>query len=391
VFSGILSGLFSVSVGKVINSIISWVAASAIYLTGEVGSFLNGQLQPDISSANFGHYLNLVELTSAALLLPLVFAAAIKLIVTQDIQGLIKLIGIHIPIALTGTALAVVLIKLLLKLTDNLSTMFLNSAGVDLSSGLENLGRYLTMVSSPSSNNLPGFFTLIILLVFIGGFVGLIIEMIIRSAAIELAVLFLPLAFMGIVWPSTSHWLRKMIDIIASLIFSKLIVVVIIAISIGQLTQSKSISIGSILEALSMLLLAVYCPFFLMHVIPAMEHFGTVSSAGNSFKNSMAEKAGSFATATFGGGSFNSSALESNEMSSGSFGANSVIDNKLSGAKETFSQNVSDVTTESVTSSSSKDGLYNDISHRYDPQLVQYAYDDILEMRKRAGLDVYDD
>ncbi len=385
--STILSGLMSAGFGSLVNSIIGWVANSVIYMIGQFLNLVNNQTAPDIYSQNFSHYLKLMEITSASLMLPLIMFAIIKLVITQNSQGLLKLIGVDIPISLLGTGFAMVMIKFALELVDRLSAMFLESAGISLSQGLSNLGAYLLSVSTPGSNLLPGFFTLVILLIFIFGFLGLVFEMIVRSAAIELAVLFLPLAFMGLIWPSTSHWLRKMIDLLISLIISKLIVVVVIALAVSQLTSVHNVTVGSVLTALALLLLAVYSPFFLMHIIPAMEYFGSVSQMGHSAKANITQKASKLTQAVSGVAGMDSTAFALSEQTGG---VNSVIDSNLSAASTSTSTNGATLDTHFPSSNFESLNFYDPAEREIDLELFNSAYEDILTMRKAAGLDATD-
>ncbi len=385
--ASILSGLFSASFGKFVNSLISWIANTVVYSIAQILIILNNQTEPDIFSQNFNHYLRLMELTTAGLMLPLVMFAIIKHLITQNSQGLIKLATIDIPVSLMGTAIAIILIKYSLQLVDNLCAMYLSSAGVDMSKGLNNLGHYLLNASNPGTSHLPGFFTLVILLIFAAGFFGLVFEMIIRSAAIELAVLFLPLGFMGLIWPSTSHWLRKMIDLIVSLIISKLVVVVVISLAIGQLISDSSVTVGSMLTALAMLLLSVFSPFLLMHIIPAMEHFGNISQMGHSFKDNMTQKASKAAQLAAGGGLTEAAALESVGAAEG---AKSVIDSNLSQVSDSFENFNGNGPTGYDSSASENFGAaagFSDVNE----EMYNAAYEDILAKRKAAGLDLLDE
>ncbi len=385
--STILSGLMSAGFGSLVNSIIGWVANSVIYMIGQFLNLVNNQTAPDIYSQNFSHYLKLMEITSASLMLPLIMFAIIKLVITQNSQGLLKLVGVDIPVSLLGTGFAMVMIKFALELVDRLSAMFLESAGISLSQGLSNLGAYLLAVSTPGSNGLPGFFTLVILLIFIFGFLGLVFEMIVRSAAIELAVLFLPLAFMGLIWPSTSHWLRKMIDLLISLIISKLIVVVVIALAVSQLISVHNVTVGSVLTALALLLLAVYSPFFLMHVIPAMEHFGSVSQMGHSAKANIRQKASKLTQGVSGVVGMDSTAFALSEQTGG---VNSVIDSNLSAASTGTASGGATFGTHSLGSNFDSLNFYDPAEREIDLELFNSAYEDILTMRKAAGLDATD-
>ena len=65
---------------------------------------------------------------------------------------------------------------------------------------------------------------LVSLLIAVAAFV-LWLELLIRAAAVYVAVLFLPLALATLVWPAVSHWCRRLVETLAALILSKFVIV----------------------------------------------------------------------------------------------------------------------------------------------------------------------
>ena len=55
------------------------------------------------------------------------------------------------------------------------------------------------------------------------------LELAVRSAAIGAAALFLPLALVGLAWPATSHWARRLGETLAALVLSKLVIAAVLA------------------------------------------------------------------------------------------------------------------------------------------------------------------
>jgi hypothetical protein len=56
--------------------------------------------------------------------------------------------------------------------------------------------------------------------VFLGGLIAAIgaffvwIELVLRSAAVYLTVLFLPFTFVAMVWPTTARWCRRLVELL---------------------------------------------------------------------------------------------------------------------------------------------------------------------------------
>ena len=61
----------------------------------------------------------------------------------------------------------------------------------------------------------------------IGAFV-LWLEMIIRDAAIYICVFFLPLTFVAMIWPATSRWARRLVELLVAIILAKFVIVAIL-------------------------------------------------------------------------------------------------------------------------------------------------------------------
>ncbi len=83
---------------------------------------------------------------------------------------------------------------------------------------------------------------LIALLIAVAAFV-LWMELLIRAAAVYVAVLFLPLALATLVWPAVAHWCRRLVETLAALILSKFVIVATLSLAAGAVA-SGSIRIG---------------------------------------------------------------------------------------------------------------------------------------------------
>ena len=80
---------------------------------------------------------------------------------------------------------------------------------------------------------------LIALLVAVAAFV-LWIELLIRAAAVYVAVLFLPLALATLVWPAVSHWCRRLVETLAALILSKFVIVATLSLAAGAVSSGTA-------------------------------------------------------------------------------------------------------------------------------------------------------
>ena len=59
--------------------------------------------------------------------------------------------------------------------------------------------------------------------------------MLIRDAAIYVAVLFLPLVFAGLVWPAAAPWSKRLVETIVAIILSKFVIVAVLSLAASAL------------------------------------------------------------------------------------------------------------------------------------------------------------
>jgi hypothetical protein len=117
---------------------------------------------------------------------------------------------------------------------------------------------------------------LIALLIAVAAFV-LWLELLIRAAAVYVAVLFLPLALATLVWPAVSHWCRRLVETLAALILSKFVIVATLSLAAGAVTSGTAgtgnhgSGFSSVLAGGALLLMATFVPFAILRMIPAVE------------------------------------------------------------------------------------------------------------------------
>jgi hypothetical protein len=98
----------------------------------------------------------------------------------------------------------------------------------------------------------------------------------VRAASVYVAVLFLPMALAGMVWTTTSHWCRRLVDTLVALVVSKFVIVAILSLAAGDLSAgaapgSGAAGFAALLSGGALLLLAAYSPFTLLKLVPMVE------------------------------------------------------------------------------------------------------------------------
>jgi hypothetical protein len=166
---------------------------------------------------------------------------------------------------------------LLVAITDDISTAVVQSLGTEQSDNLlQAVGdAYKNALHEDSGIPLFGVFLGAIILA-VGAFV-LWLEMIIRDAAIYICVFFLPLTFVAMVWPATSRWARRLVELLIAIILAKFVIISILTLATaaianaGVAASDSSTTFEQMLAGSAILVLAAWSPFALLRMIPMME------------------------------------------------------------------------------------------------------------------------
>ncbi len=104
------------------------------------------------------------------------------------------------------------------------------------------------------------------------------LELVVRAAAVSVAVLFLPLALAALVWPSVAHWCRRLADTLVALVLSKFVVAAVLSLAAGAAAGGLGVSgsgngggFASVVTGIALLLIAILAPFTLLRLVPAVE------------------------------------------------------------------------------------------------------------------------
>jgi len=170
------------------------------------------------------------------------------------------------------TGWLVVVVDMLVTITDGMSNWIGRSMGSDLNDFATGLGTAVVALSVPTAGAAAGFAALLGAIVV--GFATFVIwlELVLRQAAIYVAVLFLPLGFMAMVWPATAHWLRRLVQGLVAIILSKFVIVAVMALAATALdTDVATDGYGVVVGGGALLSLAALAPYVLLRLIPVFD------------------------------------------------------------------------------------------------------------------------
>jgi hypothetical protein len=264
--AGLATAITNSLVSGFFHALLGWVASGAASLVGVLAKALSSSTTPVLTASAFGSEFDLMATLSAAVALPLVAVGAIQAIVRQEPGGLIRSVLVRLPLALLFTGVSVQIVALGITATDQASAMVIGANGDPAKQLLAGL---VTTLGQPGSFGLAAFGSFI--LVLCAGIVAFLLwlELAVRSAAIAAASLFLPLALVGLAWPATSHWARRLGETLAALVISKFAIASVLALAAGLLLSSSGLA--SVVQGVALLAIAAFAPFALLKLVPVVE------------------------------------------------------------------------------------------------------------------------
>ncbi len=266
--TGVLAGLGL----EAIDSSVLSAAAAALSAAARA---INETTSPQLQSTWFSSTYWRVAALGALLTLPFLFAAAAQALVRSDLGLLVRAAFGYLPLALLGVSLAAPLTMLLLAATDQLCGV-VSPAGS--SAGAHFLASAALASTEVSTLYGSDFLALIVGLLAVAAAIALLLEMLIREAAVYVVVLMLPLALAAFVWPARRGLAIRMLELLVALILSKFVVVAVLALG-GAAYGNGSDDPSRLLTAMALVILSTFAPWVMLRLIPFTEIAAGASSA----------------------------------------------------------------------------------------------------------------
>ena len=260
------------------SGLTSWVAGGASWLMSRVGQMLERSTRPALGSTWFtGQYRTMIGL-AVALALVVLLIAVIHSTLRQDVALLLRTAFVALPMAMCLCFAAVTLVEIALGVTDWMTAEILRGFEADTGSFFKDIGDVLAP-SALGGVAIPGF------LLFLGGlFLAVMtfmvwLELVMREAAIYVAVAFLPLSFAAMIWQQTAHWCRRLVDGLIAIILAKFTIASAIALAASAMAHARHDDGGwtALLGGTAVMLVAALTPLLLLRIIPFAE---TAAHAG---------------------------------------------------------------------------------------------------------------
>ena len=172
---------------------------------------------------------------AGVVIVPLLLLGIMQSVYRQNASMLVRSVVVNVPLAILLTAVAVKLVQLGLAVTDAMSAAISGGAGLDVGHFLGSVAVGLNVTTDAGQPSTPAFLLFLGGLAVVFGAVLVWIELLIRAAAVYVAVLFLPLALASLAWPAIAHWCRRLVDTLVALMLGKFVIVAVLSLAAGAL------------------------------------------------------------------------------------------------------------------------------------------------------------
>jgi hypothetical protein len=274
--AGSIGGSVAVAgIDAVFNGLSQWVASGAEWLLSQIGNVLVSTTSINLGADWFVEHYKVMTALAGVVVLPLLLVSTLQAVYRQNAGQLVRSFFVQLPLALLLGVVAVQIVILCLSATDALCTEVAGGSGSDVHALLAGMSKGLVIAVAD-----PGMATFVLLLVGLlvaaASFV-LWLELLVRAAAVYVAVLFLPLAMATLVWPTVAHLCRRLVETLTALILSKFVIVATLSLAASAVgsgtagTGDAGAGFASVLAGAALLVLATFVPFSILRLIPMVE------------------------------------------------------------------------------------------------------------------------
>jgi hypothetical protein len=253
----------------VFQAFASFVAQGVAATLDAVSAAIANTTEVTLDASWFQDHFDQMRSLGLLVLLPMVLVGIISAVIRRDAAQLWRAGGVYIPVAIIGAAVLIELTNRALAVTDWATGVMSGGAGGSTEAAVASLKTAVQQLSAAGAPDVGTFLAIVVLLVLMAGAVLIWMELLLRTGAIYVVVLFLPLAMTGLVWKATVQWTRRMLEILVALLLSKFVIVAVLTLAAGMMTSGTGV--GTVMEGATLLLLAACAPFALLRLVPVVE------------------------------------------------------------------------------------------------------------------------
>lgn len=222
-----------------LRSLASWIGQGASWASMHMVKQFNTKLSPKVNGSAidgdwFALQYQMMMNIGFWVMIPLVLMAIIHAIAQGSMATLVRIMVLYLPMSIIGTAFAVSVVQALLDITDDASNLFLQMTYEDMSLYFQK------MQTSLARGALLALLDIIVGLLVMASAIGIMVVLAVRDASVYLATMFLPVGFAMFVWPAMAKHLKRVIEFLIGVIFSKLVMVACLSLGIAALNGAAA-------------------------------------------------------------------------------------------------------------------------------------------------------
>jgi hypothetical protein len=280
--SGAAQNVVQTAGDSALRSFTAAVASAGKFFLEKVGSLVTTTTSPNVVSPNwFTSQYRVMLALAVVIALPILLVSVAQSIVRADGMQAIRSAFVYLPIAAILSAVGPAMAQILIDVSDWMSAALSNNASADAQKFMNDAGSALAALGAGTLNPAaPVFGVLLGALIVVLGALSIWLELLLRSAAIYISVLFLPLALAAMIWPAGWKWCRRLIEFLIAIIFAKVFIVAIVNLAAAGLARGGlGDKFEGVLAGGALLLMAAFTPIALLKLIPLAE--AAVVTAGH--------------------------------------------------------------------------------------------------------------
>ncbi|TDO30209.1 hypothetical protein EV643_1398 [Kribbella sp. VKM Ac-2527] len=239
------------------ESFLRWSATGLADLSATVFNAFSTSTAPRFDEEWWRDNLDLMVTVSLPVLVAVVVLQCMSAVVRREparlaqalLGALIGTAGVPMAVGITATCGTAV---------DEISTAVLGTSAT-----AEGLKRMTDISALLAAGTLGGFLLLAVLLALLALF-SLYFVMLVREVALVAFVVFAPIAMASWTWSATRHWLRRWVEVVGALLFSKVAMAVIFTLGLsatGAGGQGNASNLGTFLAGVLLVAMAAFAPF----------------------------------------------------------------------------------------------------------------------------------
>ncbi|MER6365856.1 hypothetical protein [Kitasatospora sp. NPDC001527] len=273
----VVSGAVDDAKQSVLDGITDAIVDAVNWISGAVGDAITSSGKPDMGAAWFNETFATTRGIGAMFALIALFCSIIYAALHRDGREIGRTV-VQVITAGVSTGLIATLVMMANSFMDYVCDVTLGTdgwAGITdaLRSVADKMNQAAKHSNDPNMLQLPAMITILLGLLMILALGIVWCEMLIRRMAVDLCVVFWPLAVSGSVWKGSKQWQRRLLDTLLTVELAKPVIVIILKMASNALKGANSAS--GLLLAGGLYVVAAAAPYVVMGMI------GVIGGAAN--------------------------------------------------------------------------------------------------------------